>query len=85
MQEAEDAGAIISPESKTKFKRFNSTSDLNILLEMEDQLASKGEPTISQLNNADVGRNTEEHSNTSASEMMLHSDKHQIPKLKCRV
>ncbi|XP_031092285.1 uncharacterized protein LOC115996975 [Ipomoea triloba] len=83
--EAEDAGAIISPESKTKFKRFNSTSDLNILLEMEDQLASKGEPTISQLNNADVGRNTEEHSNTSASEMMLHSDKHQIPKLKCRV
>ncbi|CAH9079710.1 unnamed protein product [Cuscuta epithymum] len=68
--EAEDAAAIITSESKNKFRKSNSTSDLNILLEMEDQLASKGGLTVSKTNNA---------------EMILHKDNQLVPKLKCRV
>ncbi|VFQ72138.1 unnamed protein product [Cuscuta campestris] len=77
--EAEDAASITTPESKTKFKRSNSTFDLNTQLEMEDMLASKGGQYKSKCNNAEVGRNA------SASEMILHRDIHLVPKLKCRV
>nr|GMD02630.1 uncharacterized protein LOC109165730 isoform X2 [Ipomoea batatas] len=85
IHEVVDTVAAVSHESRTKLKRSNSTSDLTIQVKMEDPLASKGGRIISEFYTADFKGNAEVHSTKSASEMILRSDGHQAPKLKCRV
>ncbi|RAL49379.1 hypothetical protein DM860_012812 [Cuscuta australis] len=72
---------LISHESRgtTKLKRSNSTSDLSSQPNMEG-------PVISDFYTPESRGNVEVHSTEwASSEMVLQSDVHQVPKLKCRV
>ncbi|XP_019170179.1 PREDICTED: uncharacterized protein LOC109165730 isoform X2 [Ipomoea nil] len=84
-QEVVDTVAAVSHENRIRLKRSNSTSDLHIQVKMDDPLASKGGPIISEFYTADFKGNAEVHTTKSASEMVLRSDGHQVQKLKCRV
>ncbi|CAH9148270.1 unnamed protein product [Cuscuta epithymum] len=82
-------GPPIPPDgsrAKTRLKRSNSTSDLNVQLDLEGTFASKAGPVITEFYTPAFTGNAQVHSSKSASsEIVLRSDGYQVPKLKCRV